>query len=122
MFASSRRVRPAVRNRGGGLLLVALAMSAACVIGGTAPVSAQSIERGRAFARANCATCHSLDRYSLSPLRVAPPFRDLHKRYPVESLEEALAEGIVTGHPTMPEFRLDPGQVGDFIAFLKSLE
>jgi hypothetical protein len=46
----------------------------------------------------------------------------LHKRYPVETLEEALGEGITTGHPTMPEFRLDPGQVGDFIAFLKTLE
>jgi hypothetical protein len=33
-----------------------------------------------------------------------------------------LAEGIVTGHPTMPEFQLDAGQVGDFIAYLKSLE
>ena len=42
--------------------------------------------------------------------------------YPVESLEEALAEGISTGHPTMPEFRLDPGQIGDVIAYLKSLE
>ena len=37
-------------------------------------------------------------------------------------LQEALGEGIVTGHPTMPEFRLDPDQVGDFIEFLKSLE
>jgi cytochrome c len=43
-------------------------------------------------------------------------------RYPVERLEEALADGIVTGHPTMPELRLDPGQVGDVIAHLKSLE
>ena len=42
--------------------------------------------------------------------------------YPVESLEEALAEGISTGHPTMPEFRLDPDQIGDVIAYLKSLE
>ncbi|MBI4274414.1 MAG: cytochrome c, partial [Rhizobiales bacterium] len=39
-----------------------------------------------------------------------------------ESLEEALGEGIVTGHPSMPEFRLDPGQIGDLIAFLKSME
>jgi hypothetical protein len=40
----------------------------------------------------------------------------------VESLEEALAEGIMTGHPSMPEFRLDPGQIADFISFLKTLE
>ena len=35
---------------------------------------------------------------------------------------KSLAEGIVTGHPSMPEFKLDPGQVGDVIAYLKSLE
>ena len=46
----------------------------------------------------------------------------LHLRYPVEQLEEPLAEGIVTAHPTMPEFKFDPGQVGDIIAYLKSLE
>jgi len=40
----------------------------------------------------------------------------------VESLEEALGEGIVSGHPNMPEFRLDPGQVGDLISYLKWLE
>jgi hypothetical protein len=28
----------------------------------------------------------------------------------------------VTGHPAMPEFRLEPEQISDFIAFLKSLE
>ena len=31
-----------------------------------------------------------------SPLALAPPFRTLHQRYRVESLQEALAEGIVT--------------------------
>jgi hypothetical protein len=55
-------------------------------------------------------------------LAIAPPFRELHKRYPVEDLEEALAEGISTRHPAMPEFRLEPSQIDDFIAFLKSLE
>jgi mono/diheme cytochrome c family protein len=77
---------------------------------------------GKAFALANCSRCHSIDKFTRSPLAIAPPFRTLHERYPVESLEEALGEGIVTGHPSMPEFRLDPGQVGDFISFLKSLE
>ena len=26
---------------------------------------------------------------------------------------------MVAGHPTMPEFSFDPGQVGDIIAYLK---
>jgi mono/diheme cytochrome c family protein len=87
-----------------------------------ASAQAQSAQRGLALARANCERCHSVDRYTPSRLPIAPPFRELHKRYPVESLSEALAEGIVTGHPTMPEFRFEPDQIGDFIAFLKSLE
>lgn len=57
-----------------------------------------------------------------SPLPIAPPFRTLHERYPVESLQESLGEGIITGHPSMPEFQLDPGQVADVIAYLKTLE
>jgi cytochrome c len=79
-------------------------------------------QRGLTIARTYCARCHSIDRVTASPLAIAPPFRNLHKKYPVENLEEALAEGISTGHPTMPEFRFDPGQITDFIAFLKSLE
>ncbi len=70
----------------------------------------------------HCSRCHSVDKVSGSPLKIAPPFRTLHTRYPVESLQESLAEGIITGHPTMPEYRLDPGQVADVIAYLKSLE
>ena len=57
-------------------------------------------QRGRTFALTNCAECHSIDRVTSSPLKIAPPFRTLHTRYPIETLAEALAEGIVTGHPT----------------------
>ncbi len=72
--------------------------------------------------RAKCARCHAVEKVGSSRLKAAPPFRALHSRYPVESLEESLAEGIVTGHPAMPEFQFDPDQVGDVIAYLKSLE
>ena len=79
-------------------------------------------QRGKIFAMNNCAKCHSIDKVSPSPLKIAPPFRTLHKRYPVETLAEALAEGIQTGHPTMPEFQLEPDQIGDLLAYLKTLE
>lgn len=83
---------------------------------------AASPQRGVLLARTYCAGCHAIDKVSPSPLKIAPPFRTLHERYPVESLEEPLAEGIVTGHPTMPEFRFEPDQIADFIAFLKTLQ
>ena len=79
-------------------------------------------QRGLTFVTANCNRCHAVDRVSPSPLGIAPPFRTLHTNYPVENLAEALAEGIMTGHPSMPQFRLDPGQIGDVIAYLKTLE
>ena len=79
-------------------------------------------QRGRVFALTNCAKCHSIDRVTESPLKIAPPFRTLHQRYRVEVLAEALAEGIVTGHPTMPQFQLEPDQINDFLKFLETLE
>ena len=79
-------------------------------------------QRGKTFALNNCARCHAIDRVSQSPLKVAPPFRALHKRYPIETLAESLAEGIQTGHPTMPEFQLDPDQIHDLLSYLKTLE
>jgi cytochrome c len=79
-------------------------------------------QRGLTFVSANCTGCHAVDKVSPSPLGIAPPFRTLHTKYPVENLAESLAEGIMTGHPTMPQFRLDPGQIGDVIAYLKTLE
>ena len=90
----------------------------------TAPALAASPaeQRGKTFALTNCARCHSIDQVTPSPLQIAPPFRTLHERYPIESLAEALAEGIVTGHPTMPEFRLEPDQINDLLSFLKTLE
>lgn len=88
------------------------------------PASAdeQSVRRGKGIAVTKCSYCHSIERAGRSPRTAAPPFRTLHKRYPVQTLEDALAEGMSTGHPRMPEFRLEPDQVGDFISFLKSLE
>ena len=94
-----------------GLLLVSPALAA--------PAAEQ---RGKAYARANCARCHAIDPRSESPLKIAPPFRTLHRRYPIDSLEEALAEGIYTGHADMPAFELEPDQIHDLLSYLKTLE
>jgi cytochrome c553 len=81
-----------------------------------------SAQRGLNIARTYCARCHSIDKVTESPLKIAPPFRTLHERYPLTDLEEPLAEGIVTGHPTMPEYKFEPDQIHDFIEFLKTLQ
>ena len=99
-----------------------VALLALATLSITAHAQSASAQRGVGIARTYCVNCHAIDKVSPSPLTIAPPFRDLHKKYPVEQLQEALAEGVVTGHPTMPEFRFEADQVADFIAFLKTLQ
>lgn len=103
-----------------GRIVLPLAFTLATL---TAAMAASPQEqRGKTFALNNCAKCHSIDKVTASPLKIAPPFRTLHKRYPIETIGEALAEGIYTGHPSMPAFQLEPDQIGDLLAYLKSLE
>jgi cytochrome c len=105
------------------MLRSALRQTLATLILITPAVAASPAEqRGKTFALNNCARCHSIDQVTQSPLKIAPPFRTLHLRYPVETLAEALAEGIETGHPTMPAFQLDPDQINDLLSYLKTLE
>jgi cytochrome c len=80
------------------------------------------VQRGFTFAQTNCSQCHAIGRVGESPIPEAPPFRTLHTRYPVEDLAEAFAEGITTGHPSMPQFQLDPAQSNDLIACLDSIQ
>ena len=86
----------------------------------SSPVLAQSpaAQRGLTFVR----VCHAIDKVSGSPLAIAPPFRTLHLKFPLESLRRRLAEGIVVDHPTMPQFRLDPDQIADVMAYLQTFE
>ena len=96
-------------------LTVAIALGAAHA----AEVLSPAAQRGLVLVRTNCASCHSIDNSSESPLKIAPPMRMLHLKYPVENLRRPLSEGLIARHPTMPVFRFDPGQVTDIIAYLK---
>jgi mono/diheme cytochrome c family protein len=105
---------------------VQLAASLAVVTISCAPADAAGDpKRGRVLAELNCATCHAVGRGGNSPYAPAPPFRTLHEKYDVAGIAEALAEGIVVGHQgprPMPRFVLEPDQIDDLIAYLKSLE
>jgi len=83
--------------------------------------SATPLERGRAIAEKNCSRCHATGPTGESPVQPAPPFRVLPQRYPVQNLAEALAEGIVTGHPMMPEFTFAPDEIDALLTYIDSL-
>ena len=79
------------------------------------------VAAGRAIAEENCARCHAVGETGESPHPDAPHFRDFQTMWPLESLEEALGEGIAVGHPDMPQFELEPDQIDDLLAYLASL-
>lgn len=83
---------------------------------------AQSGKHGEELLVKNCASCHAVGRNGESSNKLAPPFRTLGQRYPIESLEEALGEGIMSGHPDMPEFKFDAKDVGAIVIYLKSIQ
>ncbi len=105
------------------LIAVLLAL-AACVSHENAPDATHgaSLAHGRALAAANCSSCHAIDRSGDSPAPEAPPFRTLSRNYRVDSLAEALAEGISVGHPAMPEFQFAPDDVSDLVGYLQSIQ
>lgn len=77
--------------------------------GGTTPAQDQRAleDRGQGLLSTNCSRCHAIGRAGNSTHPEAPPFRTLGQRYPIEVLAEALAEGLSSGHPDMPEFRFE---------------
>lgn len=80
------------------------------------------LHRGEALLARNCSRCHAIGSVGESRHPQAPLFRTLAQRYPVESLEEALGEGIISGHPDMPEFRFSGQDVGAVVMYLKSIQ
>lgn len=84
-------------------------------------VAQDRIKQGRALADALCARCHGVGTNDASKLAIAPPMRSLAQRYKAADLAEALAEGIVTAHKDMPEFRLTPDEIDVFLAYFDDL-
>ncbi len=52
----------------------------------------------------------------------ATPLREIARRYPLDQLEEAFAEGLVTGHPAMPQYTFRASEIDDLIAYLETLK
>jgi mono/diheme cytochrome c family protein len=92
-------------------------------VGAALPQDKRALEsRGEGLLAANCSRCHAIGRTGNSTHPQAPPFRTLGQRYPIEVLAEALAEGLSSGHPDMPEFRFEIDDVDAILAYLDSIQ
>jgi cytochrome c len=104
------------------ILLALFAAVVVLIIASAASGVAGDARAGRTFAAANCAGCHSIGQSGESRNPKAPTFRAVARKHKLEDLEEAFAEGIVTGHGAMPEFVLTPRQIDDLLAHLRRLK
>lgn len=102
------------------ILMMLIALAAANAAAAQPRTTAEA--RGRALVERNCGMCHAIGKAGASPFGPAPPFRELSQRYKIEDLSEALAEGLLTGHPAMPEFRFSPAEVDEIVRYLKSIQ
>lgn len=123
-----RPLAPAFGGRRAALRAVAVV---GLIVGTTnalaAPVDATEasrVKRGEAIARVNCGGCHAIGVRGASPNPKSPPFRTLARKYPLDYLEEALAEGIVVGHEglEMPPFRFSTPRIEALLAYLRTIQ
>lgn len=100
-----------------------LPILAAALVGllGVTSGHAANVKRGSALAGQRCAACHAIGPRGASPNITAPTFRRIANQWPVEQLQEAFAEGIMTGHGPMPEFAFSPADIDDLLAYLGKL-
>jgi mono/diheme cytochrome c family protein len=82
----------------------------------------QLVAQGKSILTEKCSRCHQIGPSGRSPLGEAPPFRTLMGQYKAEHLEEALGEGLSSGHSVMPEFVFEPEQISAIVAYLGTLE
>jgi cytochrome c len=106
--------------------VIALCIASTQLGAASAAPASTTVERGKIFVQQNCARCHAVGPTGSSPYAPAPPFRTLGQRYDVGNVAEAFAEGIIVhtdrGEEQMPQFMLQPDQIDDLIAYLRSVQ
>jgi mono/diheme cytochrome c family protein len=81
----------------------------------------ESIARGKALLVEKCGRCHAVEAVGDSPLKGAPPMRDVYARFAPRELQEELLEGMVSRHKEMPQIQFSQEDVAAIMAYLYEL-
>jgi mono/diheme cytochrome c family protein len=81
-----------------------------------------SERRGRAVVMEFCARCHAIGKTGTSPHASAPPFRTLGRSFDLDQFPRVLERGISSGHPDMPEFKLNTDDALAVSAYLRTIQ
>ena len=100
-----------VLGLGAGIFLCLAALS-------DAAVSSKVAARGKLVLQQNCGRCHAIEVVGDSPLKNAPPMRDIYSRFHPRELKERLAEGLGSKHKEMPQIQFSDDDVYAIMSYL----
>ena len=81
----------------------------------------QAAARGKAILQENCGRCHAIEAVGKSPLKEAPPMRDVYVQFDLRELEARLSEGIGSAHKEMPQIQFSDEDVYAIASYLYAL-
>ncbi|MFM1817076.1 MAG: cystathionine beta-lyase [Pseudomonadota bacterium] len=85
------------------------------------PPAAAEVANGRKLLVDNCGRCHAVEAEGASPMRNAPPFRDIYAGRATRELAAVILQGAVSHEPTMPQIEFSLVEVDAIIAYLQSI-
>ena len=77
--------------------------------------------RGKSILQEKCGRCHTIEAAGESPLKQAPPMRDIYARFNPRELQAELSEGMVSRHREMPQIEFSDEDVYAIMTYLYAL-
>lgn len=84
--------------------------------------SQDPIAHGQGLAKEFCSECHAIGRTGNSPNEAAPPFRRLDQSIDLDEFIGRLQDGLVSGHPDMPEFKFNAADARAMRDYIRSVQ
>src|SRR5512136_2776473 len=77
--------------------------------------------RGKIILQEKCGRCHAIEAVGESPLKQAPPMRDIYARFNPRELQAELTEGMVSHYKEMPQIEFSDEDVYAILSYLYAL-
>lgn len=77
--------------------------------------------RGKAILQEKCGRCHAVGAVGDSPLKIAPPMRDIYTRFAPQELRAEIMHGMVSRHKEMPQIDFSEEDTAAILAYLYAL-
>ncbi|MET3156346.1 mono/diheme cytochrome c family protein [Bradyrhizobium diazoefficiens] len=81
----------------------------------------KAAKQGKMVLQEKCGRCHAIEAVGESPLKDAPPMRDIYARFNPRELQAELSEGMVSRHREMPQIEFSDEDVHAILAYLYAL-